>query len=405
MEISGKAVLVINCGSSTIKFALLTADAGERIASGLADRLGTTQACFTGSFAGEKVERALPDAGHGEAIESIIELLDGRIGDRARPVAVGHRVVHGGEYFSAPTLLDEAVIARIEECARFAPLHNPANARGIRIAKKAFPDLPHVGVFDTAFHQSMPDTAYMYAIPHAYYDRHRLRRYGAHGTSHEYVAGQAALRIGRPLSELNLIVAHLGNGCSVCAVAGGRSVDTSMGLTPLEGLMMGTRSGDVDASLHLALHELEGLDLREITDVLNKKSGLLGVSELSNDMRTIIAEAEQGNAKADLARRMFSHRLAKAVLAMAASLERVDALVFTAGIGENSAATRAGALAHLRILNPEIDDALNASHGAGANGRITRDGSPGLLALVVPTDEERMIARAAIDLCDSLSAR
>ncbi len=390
------AALVINCGSSSLKFALIGAESGKRFASGLAQRLGTAEAELTGTVAGERGERAIPGAGHGEALEAIMTWLGTSDASRVRPVAVGHRVVHGGEYFSGPALLDDAAIERIEECARFAPLHNPANVTGIRIARAFFPDVPQVGVFDTAFHQTMPDAAFHYAIPHELYEKHRLRRYGFHGTSHEYVARETARRIGKPPEETNLIVAHLGNGCSVCAVAGGRSVDTSMGLTPLDGLMMGTRSGSVDPNLHLTLHELEGLDLAAITDLLNRGSGLLGVSGVSNDMRAIEAEVGLGHARADLARRMFVYRLAKEILAMAAGLERVDALVFTAGIGENSAATRAATLGHLRVWNPELDPDLNATHGAGAQGRITRESSAGLLAMVVPTDEELMIARAAL---------
>jgi acetate kinase len=302
--------------------------------------------------------------------------------------------VHGGEHFAESVVLDADAIAKIESCSELAPLHNPANLAGIAAARARFPGVPHVAVFDTAFHQTLPPRAFLYAIPYELYEKHKLRRYGFHGTSHRYVAGEAARRLARPLAELELVTAHLGNGCSACAVSGGRSVDTTMGLTPLEGLVMGTRSGDVDPNLHDFLHDRAGLSLGEVTELLNKKSGLAGLSGTSNDMRTLLAARERGDARAALAIGVFTYRLAKAVLGLAAGLERIDALVFTGGIGEHAAPVRAETLEALRVLGPVLDDERNAAHGAASGGRITRDESR-LLALVVPTNEELVIAREA----------
>src|SRR6185369_14872959 len=275
------AILVLNSGSSSLKFAVIEPDSGNVVAHGIAQRLGTGEPTF--QF-GSQPERALGQgAAHAEALQALLtELKDVAL------AAVGHRVVHGGEAFSDSVLLDDAVLNEIRACSELAPLHNPANVLGIEAARSAFPELPQVAVFDTAFHQTLPRAAYLYAIPYEYYERHRVRRYGFHGTSHSYVAGVAARIIGRPLASLELITAHLGNGASVSAVSGGRSVDTSMGFTPLEGVVMGTRSGDVDPNLHEFLAKHAKLDLHQITDMLNKKSGLLGLSGVSNDMRTLL---------------------------------------------------------------------------------------------------------------------
>jgi len=274
---------------------------------------------------------------------------------------------------------------------------------GIDAARERFPDTPHVAVFDTAFHQSLPPKAFMYALPYELYAQHKVRRYGFHGTSHAYVAGAAAELLGKPLPELQLVTAHLGNGCSCTAVKGGQSVDTTMGLTPLEGLVMGTRSGDVDPGLHGFLADNLGLDLSQITELLNRKSGLLGLSGQSNDMRTLLEGARQGDPRAKLAIDVFCHRLAKAILGLCASLERVDALIFTGGIGEHAAPIRAATLELLQVLGPELDLAANAAHGKTSSGRITAAGSR-LLALVVPTNEELVIAREAARIAASAPA-
>jgi acetate kinase len=284
------------------------------------------------------------------------------------------------------------VIQKIEELASLAPLHNPPNALGIRVAAELFPGKPQVAIFDTAFHQSLPPYAFHYAIPYEYYEKYRVRRYGFHGTSHHYVTLEAARRLGTPFDRAQFISAHLGNGCSATAVKQGQSLDTTMGLTPLEGLVMGTRSGDVDPSLLLFLQQREGLTLEQITDILTRKSGLLGVSGVSHDMRSVIAAAADGNARAQLAIDLFCHRLARAILGLAASLSSIDALIFTGGIGENNALIRAKVLRHLALLHPEIDPKLNDQNGKRSDGRIT-SGSSALLCLVIPTNEELMIAR------------
>jgi len=283
------------------------------------------------------------------------------------------------------------VVERIEELSELAPLHNPPGAQGIRVAWELFPDKPQVAVFDTAFHQTLPPHAFHYAIPPKFYSRFRVRRYGFHGTSTQYVTQELARRLGRPLDELQLLTAHLGNGCSATAVKQGKSVDTTMGLTPLEGVVMGTRSGDVDPSLHLFLQEREGLNLKEITDLLTRESGLLGVSGVSQDMRSILQAIDSGNVRAQLAVDVFCYRLARALLGLAAGLERIDGLIFTGGIGENSATIRARVLQHLQILRPVINQRWNEQHGRGNDGRITEE--TGLSCFVIPTNEELMIAR------------
>ncbi|MEI9935779.1 MAG: acetate kinase [Pseudomonadota bacterium] len=379
------AVLVLNSGSSSLKFAVIEPDSGRVIAQGIAERLGSGEPTFQFGSAPER--RLDQGATHAEALAALLgDLKDVSV------VAVGHRVVHGGEAFSNSVVLDDAALKQIRACSELAPLHNPANVLGIEAARRAFAELPQVAVFDTAFHQTLPRAAYHYAIPYEYYEQHRVRRYGFHGTSHCYVAEVAACTLGKPIESLDLVTAHLGNGASVCAIAKGRSVDTSMGFTPLEGLVMGTRSGDVDPNLHEFLVKHAQLDLHQVSEILNKKSGLLGLSGVSNDMRTLLALRAQGNDRARLAIEVFCYRLAKAILAQCAGLSRVDALVFTGGIGEHAAEVRAETLGHLRVLGAAVDDELNRAHGAEQHGRITRESSP-LLALVIPTNEELVIAR------------
>jgi acetate kinase len=397
-------ILVINSGSSSLKYALIEASSGRVSRHGLAERLGTAEArVHAYSVADEgppapptESDEPLPGGGHAEALVEILAHLD-----ELPPAAVGHRVVHGGEAFSASVVLDDGAVERIRACNDLAPLHNPSNVLGIELARRQFPALPQVAVFDTAFHQTLPAKAFRYAIPHELYERHRVRRYGFHGTSHAYVAGEAARRIGKPLEALQLVTAHLGNGCSACAIRGGRSVDTTMGFTPLEGLVMGSRSGDVDPNLHQFLAEQTGRSLAQITDLLNRESGLLGLSGASNDMRALLETRARGDARATLAIDVFCYRLAKGLLGLCAALDRVDALVFTGGIGEHAAAIRAETLAQLRVLGPVLDPERNATHGVGeggeAGGRITADRSP-LLSLVIPTNEELVIARETAHL-------
>jgi acetate kinase len=366
-------VLVINSGSSSLKFALIEPETGAVVSHGLAERLSAT--------------------GHAEALERVFAELGGDAGISA----VGHRVVHGGEAFSESVVIDDTTVRAIRECAELAPLHNPANLLGIEAARRAFPGVLQVAVFDTAFHQSLPRRAFLYAVPYELYEQHKLRRYGFHGTSHRYVAEEAAKLLGRPLAELELVTAHLGNGCSAAAVRGGRSIDTSMGLTPLEGLVMGTRSGDVDPALHQFLAERTGQTLAQITELLTRKSGLLGLSGRSNDMRTLLEARAQGDERAAIAVEVFCYRLAKTVLALCAGLERLDALVFTGGIGEHAASVREETLKGLAILGFELDPRRNLGHGRDSGGRITSDASA-RTALVINTNEELVIAREAMRL-------
>jgi acetate kinase len=311
------------------------------------------------------------------------------------PRGIGHRVVHGGEEFSDSVLINDEVMAAVERCGSLAPLHNPANLTGVRTARELFPELPQVAVFDTAFHQTLPPEAYLYAIPFSYYEDFKIRRYGFHGTSHHYVALEAARLLGKRLEETSLITMHLGNGCSACAIRNGRSVDSTMGLTPSEGLVMGTRSGDVDPALHQFLQDKTGMRLNEITAMLNSKSGLLGLSGLSNDMRTLSEAARNGHERARLAIEVFCYRLAKAVCGLMAALDSIDALVFTGGIGENSAEVRSQAAAHLKLHGVILDESANAGHGRENGGRIDSSSSR-IPCLVVPTNEEVMIARETL---------
>lgn len=391
-------ILVLNCGSSSVKFAVLDPESPREVPlSGLVERLGSSEASATFQHAGEKKQFALPGGSYEAAFEAISAEL-GRLGLRDQVQAVGHRAVHGGAVFSAPARITPAVLAAIRACVPLAPLHNPANIAGIEAAQAAFPTLPQVAVFDTAFHQTMPPVAYRYAVPESWYTQHGVRKYGFHGTSHQYVAQEAARMLGKPLEAVNLVTAHLGNGCSASAVQGGKSIDSSMGLTPLEGLVMGTRSGDVDPGLHDYIARQAGLTLTQITSALNKESGLLGLSGLTNDMRELEAAAAAGHERAQLAVNIFVYRLAKTIAALSVPLERVDALVFTGGIGENSAPVRAATLGRLKLLGFKLDDQANARAVRGQGGLITTQGSTP--ALVVNTNEELMIARETLRIVE-----
>jgi acetate kinase len=385
-------VIVINCGSSSLKFALLPM-AGESIhLKGLAERLGTPEAILHTEHDGIKRETPIPHATHREALQAAAGMMEG-----LRPRAIGHRVVHGGERFTGAVRIDDEVMAAIGQCASLAPLHNPANLTGVKTARELFPDLPQVAVFDTAFHQTLPEKAWLYAIPRSYYEKLGVRRYGFHGTSHHYVALESARLLGKPLEQTNIITMHLGNGCSACAVRNGRSVDTTMGLTPSEGLVMGTRSGDVDPALHQFLQDQTGMRLSEITAVLNSQSGLLGISGLSNDMRTLADAARDGHQRARLAIDVFCYRLAKSVCGLMAALDTIDALVFTGGIGENSAGVRSLTIAQMKIYGVIIDETKNTSHGRNDRGVISSAESR-IPCMVVPTNEELMIARETLRL-------
>ena len=394
---SARNILVINCGSSSIKFALVNEAQSSFPLQGLAERLGSPEAVIHFENAAGKESVNVPDADHQAALAQILPRVEEAAGGKLD--GIGHRVVHGGEKFFASTLLNEETLAGIEANIQLAPLHNPANLSGIHAAMNLFPSLPQVGVFDTAFHQSMPEHAYRYAVPDFLYKEHGVRRYGFHGTSHRFVSKRAAELAGVPVESSSWLVAHLGNGCSTCAVVNGESRDTSMGLTPLEGLVMGTRSGDVDPSLHNFLHNTLGWDLARIDSMLNKESGLKGLSGLSNDMRTLTEAREAGHPGAVLAFEVFCYRLAKSLAGMACALGQLDGLVFTGGIGENSAVVRARTLDHLKLLGFQVDGAANARCTRGVAGEIQAAGSPRIM--VVPTNEERQIALDTLALLDA----
>ncbi len=381
--------LVLNCGSSSLKFALIDHSRQTTLVSGLAEKLFEREPRLWVQEGQNSQNVTLPGQGHTVAMRGILRALEqcGLLGEVEQ---VGHRVVHGGERFKQAARITPEVIEQIEACVPLAPLHNPANLLGIRAAMEAFPRLPQVAVFDTSFHQTMPTHAYRYAVPEDWYTQHGVRRYGFHGTSHAYVTQEAARILDIPLENSRFVSAHLGNGCSVAAVKGGKSLDTSMGLTPLEGLVMGTRSGDLDPGIHAHLAKNLNLDLSEITELLNKKSGLLGLSGLSNDMRELERAAAEGHTAASLALEVFCYRLAKYAAAMCVPLGGIDALIFTGGIGENSALVRFKTLGHLIWLGFVLDTELNRIMVGGKSGLITQPGSS--LAMVVKTNEELMIA-------------
>ena len=379
-------VLVINCGSSSIKYALIDADPQAPRLAGLAERLGSSDARLKGKdSAGESFTQPLPNADHADALNAILQRLEGRV-----PGAVGHRIVHGGEHFTQAALIDDSVIEAIETTAALAPLHNPANLAGIAATRKVFPDLPQVAVFDTAFHQTLPPRAYRYALPEALYTEHGIRRYGFHGTSHAFVSQRAGELSSRGAG--GWLTAHLGNGCSTSAVWNNQSLDTSMGLTPLEGLVMGTRSGDVDPGLHAHLHRQLGWSLDEIDNVLNKQSGLLGLSGLTNDMREVEDQAMAGHPGAKLALDVFCYRIAKSLAALSCALPKLDGVIFTGGIGENSPIVRREVLALLPHFGFSLDEAANEATIRGKEGKLDSAGHQGPEVWVIPTDEEGRIA-------------
>ena len=395
MSRPGSLVLVLNSGSSSVKFALVRTGSGERLMAGMAERLGTPEALLrVQRFPAPAVDERLADGTHRAVVARVLEHATAALNGGVRLLGAGHRVVHGGEQFSSSILVTDAVIAALRSVSHLAPLHNPANLAGIEAVRAVLPELPQVAVFDTAFHQTMPPYAFRYAVPEEWYRNYGVRRYGFHGTSHRFVSERAATMLGRPLRELRLVTAHLGNGCSASAVRDGASVDTTMGLTPLEGLVMGTRSGDVDPGLLGYMAERTGMSVGKLTHALNVDSGLQGLAGVSNDMRTVVAAAADGNERALLALEVFVYRLAKAIAALVVALERLDALVFTGGVGENSAVVRSLVLSRLGFLGLAPDAEANADHGRHTGGRVSLAGP--VVALVVPTDEELMIARDTV---------
>ena len=393
-------VLVINCGSSSLKYQLIDSDTEAVIAKGLCERIGIDGKLTHQTMGKDKytVDAAMPD--HNAAVKFVLDaLLDtdkGAIASLSEIDAVGHRIVHGGEKFANSVVITDEVMAAIEECNDLAPLHNPANLIGIRACQTHMPGVPMVAVFDTAFHQTMPDKAYTYAIPYEYYENYKIRRYGFHGTSHSFVSKRTAEFLGMDLKNSKIIVAHLGNGASISAVLNGECVDTSMGLTPLEGLVMGTRSGDIDPAIMEFIAKKENLDIEGIMNVLNKKSGVQGMSGLSSDFRDLQAGHEAGNELATNAIEVFSYRVAKYIGSYVAAMNGVDAIAFTAGIGENVNLVREKVMSYLGYLGVTVDQAVNdATHGDEA---IISTADSKVKVCVIPTNEELAIARETVAL-------
>ena len=394
-------ILVLNCGSSSIKYALYNMDTKEVMTSGGAERVGLDGAFVKVKLAnGEKKQIMHDIPEHTEGVKFIFSLLTdpeiGVIKDLKEIDAVGHRMVHGGEKFNNSVLLTDEVLKVFEECSDLAPLHNPANLKGVKAVSELMPGLPQVGVFDTAFHQTMPDYAYMYAVPYELYEKYGIRRYGFHGTSHRYVAKRVCDFLGVKPEDKKIITCHIGNGASIAAVDGGKCVDTSMGLTPLEGVMMGTRSGDIDGGAVAFLQKKLGLDADGISDLLNKKSGVLGITELSSDMREVEAACEKGEPKAVLAMNMYNYRIKKYIGAYAAAMGGVDIIVFTAGVGENQWSTRQESCEGLEFLGVKIDKELNK--GLRGVEKIISTADSKVTVCIIPTDEELMIATDTMEL-------
>ena len=394
-------ILVINCGSSSLKFQLINAESEEVLAKGLCERIGIDGRLTYQPAGGEKEisEKAMPT--HTEAIQFVIDALTnektGVVKSLSEIEAVGHRIVHGGEKFASSVVITEEVKKAVEECNDLAPLHNPANLIGVEACEKLMPGTPMVAVFDTAFHQTMPEKAYMYGLPYEYYEKYKVRRYGFHGTSHSYVSKKAAEVMGKAYDEVKTIVCHLGNGASVSAVLNGKSVDTSMGLTPLEGLVMGTRSGDIDPAIMEFIAQKENLDIEGIMNVLNKKSGVFGLSGgISSDFRDLTGAMAEGDKKAKIALEVFAYRVAKYIGAYAAAMNGVDDIVFTAGIGENVSYVREQVCSYLGYLGVELDPDANEKF-RGEKGEITKPGCK-VRVFVIPTNEELAIARETLAL-------
>ena len=395
-------ILVINAGSSSLKYQLLNPETQEVLAKGLCERIGIDGKFTykpTGKEAVKEADVAMPT--HSEAIQAVLNALvdpaNGVIASMDEIGAVGHRVVHGGEKFASSVLITDEVMAAIEECNPLAPLHNPANIIGIKACQALMPNTPMVAVFDTAFHQTMPPVAYTYALPYEYYEQDKVRRYGFHGTSHKYVSQRAAVMLGKKPEELKLISCHLGNGSSVTAIDGGKSVDTSMGFTPLAGLPMGTRAGDLDAGILQYLMNKYGMSIDEMLNILNKKSGVQGVSGVSSDFRDLEAAAAKGHHRSAIALRIFEYRVHKMIAEYAAAMNGVDVVVFTAGVGENAPSTRAHILEGLEFMGITCDEEKNDVRGE--ERIISKDGAP-VTVMVIPTNEELMIAQDTLSIVE-----
>ncbi len=401
IKLTRMTILVLNCGSSSVKYQVINGSTKQWLVRGNISRIGEENSeIWQQKNKGGQVRFSKPIKDHQQAIQQILEGLlskaTGVIKDISELFAVGHRVVHGGEYFSQPTLITDEVLERIEECSQLAPLHNPPQIKGIQACRKLLPGIPEVAVFDTAFHQSMPKTSYLYGLPYKFYKKYKIRRYGFHGTSHYYVAHRSAKLAGIPIKDLKIITCHLGNGCSMAAVKGGKCLDTSMGFTPLEGLIMGTRSGDIDCSAVLFLMRNEKLSSEQMDTILNKESGLKGLSENSNNMEKIQEDSAKADEKSQLALDIFCYRIKKYIGAYAAAMGGLDVLVFTAGIGENSSSVRAKSCEGLEFIGIELDPIENGQ--AKAEEKLISKKKSRVQVWVIPTNEELVIAE------DTLSA-
>lgn len=388
-------ILVINCGSSSLKYQLINMENEDVLTQGLVERIGIEGSRLKQETPGKEekiIEAEMKD--HEVALKNVLDAIVneeyGAIKDLSAIDAVGHRVVHGGEKYSESVIIDDDVIKGIEDCIDLAPLHNPPNLTGIKAIQKLLPDVKNIGVFDTAFHQSMPEESYIYPLPYEYYEKYKVRRYGFHGTSHRFVTKKAAEMMGKDPEEVNLVTCHLGNGASLAAVKGGKSVATSMGFTPLEGLAMGTRTGDLDPAIVTFLMEKEGLDPKEMDNIMNKKSGVLGISGVSSDFRDIEDAASEGNKRAKLALKTFDLRVKKYIAAYSAVMGGVDGIVFTAGIGENSIDNRKSIMEGLEFMGAKLDEEANKVR---SEEKFIHSEDSDVKVMVIPTNEELMIAR------------
>ncbi len=396
-------VLVINAGSSSIKYQLIDMTDETLLAKGQCDRIGIDGGNFKQSnFKGDTYKVDVQIANHGEGIKLIVDALTnkehGVIESMSEINAVGHRVVHGGEKFSGSVIINDEVIEALNECTELSPLHNPANLTGIKACTEIMGNIPQVGVFDTGFHATMPDFSYLYAIPYEYYEKYKLRKYGFHGTSHRYVTARAAAMLGKKPEEINIVTCHLGNGSSITAVKGGKSFDTTMGVTPLDGLMMGTRSGSIDPAIIPFLMEKEGLTAKEVDTILNKKSGILGVTQVTSDNRDIEQGAKEGNVRYQLVESMLVHQITKYVGGFAAAMGGIDAVVFTGGIGENNPQYRTRVGKNLEFMGVKVDEAINAKAFRTSDENDISAPEATVKMLVIPTNEELMIARDTYEL-------
>ena len=392
-------ILVLNCGSSSLKYQVFDMSNENVLAKGLCERIGSESSFIKHeNEKGEKIKKEEAMQSHKEAISIVLETITnneyGVLENLEELSAVAHRLVHGGNHFSGSVIIDDAVLEAVKECVPLAPLHNPPGILGIEAVTSLLPSIKQTGTFDTAFHQTMPEKAYLYAIPYKYYENYNIRRYGFHGSSHYYVSKRVSEILNKPLEELKIITAHLGNGSSVCAISGGISIDTTMGFTPLEGLSMGTRSGDIDAGIIEFLAKKEGLDTSKVLEILNKESGVLGISGISNDFRDLEEAMEKGDKRAKLALDIFHYRVAKYIGAYTAAMNGVDVIIFTAGVGENGSYTRKEVCSYLGYLGIQIDEEANKKRGDEV--LISKESKPSVY--IIPTNEELVIARDALSL-------